>query len=68
MNIPTPATAVQMRDYFEWHVQNGRASGQVMFDRRGLQYLLEKHEPGVGMPPIEESFSSDGRIYVRVVF
>ena len=62
------ATAQLIRDYMEWHVENGRGSLPVMLDRRGLGYLQDQHEPGIGIPPVEETYSEDGRVYLRAVF
>lgn len=61
------ATAQLIRDYMDWHVENGRGSLPVMLDRRGLGYLKGQHEPGIGLPPREESHG-DGRVYLRAVF
>lgn len=33
-----PATAEQMRDYFEWHVQNGR--GRYAVELRGFYWVM----------------------------
>ena len=62
------ATAQLIRDYMDWHVENGRGSLPVMLDRRGLGYLKGQHEPGIGIPPVEETYSEGGRVYLRAVF
>jgi len=68
MNSPKPATAEQLRDYFDGHVKAGRADSAVLIDRRGLQYLGEHHDPGLGVPPDNETHSADGRVFLRAVF
>lgn len=68
MNAPKPATALQLRDYFDSHVKAGRADSIVLFDRRGLQHLAEHHDSGLGIPPDNETHSADGRVFLRAVF
>lgn len=68
MSAPSPVTVEQAHAYLEFHIQNGRGGDRLFLDRRGLQYLTGEHEPGIGMPPIEESFSADGRVFLRAVF
>lgn len=63
------ATAERLRDYFEWHVQNGRGKEVVALDRRGLSFLEPKHFVNVtiGLPPDDE-MHGDGKVFVRAVF
>jgi len=68
MSAPIPVTVEQAHAYLEFHLQNGRGNDRLFLDRRGLQYLTDRHEPGIGLPPIEESFAPDGRVFVRAVF
>lgn len=66
---PQGFTAEQARDYFEWHVQCGRGKDIVALDRRGLDYLLEKHLPtrGLTAPPEEEQHGG-GRVFMRLAY
>lgn len=69
--IPMHADCETLRDYFEWHVQNGRGKQKPVIDRRGLAHFHpEKHETvGVGIPPSDETFNpATGRVFVRMVF
>nr|MBL8412727.1 hypothetical protein [Dechloromonas sp.] len=69
--IPEAASCEEMRDYFEWHVQHGYAKDKVFIDRRGLEFLREKHRDnlGLGIPPDgETSDPKTGRIYVRAIY
>lgn len=58
-----------LRDFADWHVQNGRGRHIAALDRRGLDYLLEKHMPTAGfrIPPEDEQIGG-GRIYLGLAF
>lgn len=64
-----PVTAERLRDYCEWHVQNGRGKEVVVLDRRGLSFLEPKHFDSVtiGLPPDDEMHGG-GKVFVRAVF
>lgn len=66
---PEGITMEQLRDFAEWHVQNGRGADIAALDRRGLDYLLEKHMPTAGfrIPPDEEQIGG-GRVYLGIAF
>ena len=66
---PVGMTMLQLRDFAEWHVQNGRGDHIPSLDRRGLDYLLEKHFPTAGfrIPPEEEQVG-EGRVYLALAF
>lgn len=62
-------TPEQARDYFEWHVQNGRGQDKLVGDQRGLSFLQPKHHANIrlGTPPTDETFG-DGKVYFRLEF
>lgn len=67
---PQPVTVETLRDYFEWHVQNGRGRFKAMIDRRGLMYLVpEKYEKlGAGIPHHDDTHDDKaGKVFIRVV-
>lgn len=66
--FPQVATAEQLRDYFEWHVQNGRGHLIPALDPRGLSYLATTIDVRLGLP-LDGDGSHDGqRVFVRPVF
>lgn len=67
---PQPITVETLRDYLEWHVQNGRGRFKVMIDRRGLMYLTTgKHDRlGAGIPHHDDTYDDKaGKVFIRVV-
>lgn len=63
-------TVEQVRDYLEWHVQNGRGSLPLGVDRRGLGYLKPENTTDVRLAlPLEgEGVVSEGKVLLRAVF
>lgn len=66
--FPKVATAERLRDYLEWHVQNGRGHMPVALDPRGLSYLTEKHDVRLALPLGSEGGHDEERVFVRAVF
>ena len=63
------ATVEQINALTEWLMQRGHGSDIVSLDRRGLDFLLEKHLPTLGLRilPDDEQIGG-GRIYLGLVF
>ena len=71
--IPSPSTVEQLRDFFEWHVQQGMGNNAVMLDKRGLEYLVQPKyvgQPiGLVLPTDGESANNDAKqIFLRATF
>lgn len=69
MNPPPIATVLQLRDYLDRRIEEGRGEFPVLIDRRGLSYLrkCDVLEAGLGLPPEEDSHSTDA-VFVRAAF
>ena len=71
--FPEIANCEAMRDYFDWHVQNGRGKDKAVLDKRGLGFLvfpqyLEK-DIGLCLPPADETQNPDlNKVFVRATF
>lgn len=61
-------TAEQARDYFEWHVQNGRGKLPLSLDPRGLAYLTSTPDVRLALPLEGEGSHDAGRVFMRAVF
>jgi len=66
--LPEVATVERLRDYLEWHVQNGRGSMCIAIDPRGLSYLTEKRDVRLALPFEDEGGHDGERVFVRAVF
>ena len=63
------ATVEEINALTEWLVQRGHGKDTMALDRRGLEFLLEKHLPTLGLRilPDDEQIGG-GRIYLGLVF
>jgi hypothetical protein len=66
---PAGVTVDQLNAYTEYYMQLGQGKNIVALDRRGLDYLLEKHLPtaGLSIPPDGEQCGGD-RVFLRLAF
>lgn len=68
---PSAVSMEQLRDYCDFHINNGRGKQPAMVDQRGLGFLQPKHHANValGIPPDGEMHDpATGRCFVRAVF
>lgn len=65
----TPATVEQINALTEWLMQRGHGQDTMALDRRGLEFLLEKHLPtkGLRILPDDEQIGG-GRVYLGLAF
>ena len=63
------ATVEQINALTEWLVQRGHGNDIMALDRRGLDFLLEKHLPTMGLRilPDDEQIGN-GRVYLGLAF
>lgn len=63
------ATVEQSNALTEWLMQRGHGKDIMALDRRGLEFLLEKHLPTLGLRilPDDEQIGG-GRIYLGLAF
>ena len=63
------ATVEEINAMTEWLMQRGHCSDIMALDRRGLEFLLEKHLPTMGLRilPDDEQIGG-GRIYLGLAF
>lgn len=66
---PQGVTVERAHAYLEWAMQMGHGKDILALDRRGLDFLLEKHLPtqGLAIPP-EGDQHGGGRVYLRLAF
>lgn len=60
-------TVSQLRDYCDAHIATGHGQAKVALDRRGLQFLTDKTDVYVGLPP-DGKTHDDERVFIRAVF
>ena len=66
---PQGATVEQINALTEWLMQRGHNKDIMSLDRRGLEFLLEKHLPTMGLRilPDDEQIGG-GRIYLGLAY
>ena len=67
MNDEQRITIKQLRDYCDAHIATGHGEAFAALDRRGLQFLTDKTDVYVGLPPAGKTHD-DERVFLRPVF
>ena len=63
------ATVEQINALTEWLMQRGHGQDTMALDRRGLEFLLERHLPALGLRilPDDEQIGG-GKVYLGLAF
>jgi len=62
-------TVLQVRDYLDQHIKDGRAGAPLALDRRGLSAPQAKHHDKVFLAlPDPEHTNANGHVFLRAVF
>lgn len=67
---PQYVTVQYLRDYLDWHIENGRGQYKARIDRRGIGFATPEAycKLGVGIPHHEDTHDDlTGRVFLRVI-
>lgn len=65
---PFPATVQAVRDYLDWHIEQGRGQHAVTIDRRGVEYSLNTRRLFInaGLPDDEDGHDNQ-HVFLRAL-
>ena len=63
------STVKELKEYLDFHIDNGRADYVPMLDQRGLSFIKKDNHGCISLSiPFDNDTHNDGKVFVRAIY